>query len=169
MVEARQALDRGRLIVRFENSICRYDEDTVIRCVFVLVGFPSPPLGKGRVCLEELLKPGGAFERMSAVPPQRERPPMKDLLLILSAPRIEPTVEQICSDRQVERTLFFMGTRPKVGVAIHAGIGAIFYRGEIDRLISEVAPITGAGMEKRRDYLCSVIEATRDTLEQTFS
>jgi hypothetical protein len=38
-----------------------------------------------------------------------------------------------------------------------------------DTLVSELAPRTGGGMDKRQEYLRSVVEAGRDALEQLFS
>lgn len=152
--------------MRFKHSICRYDEDDVVQRVFALMGFPPPPPGKARQCAEEVLKMG-AFEKMTNVIVQCGR--LAVLLKMLDAPRIEPTVEQVKDDKQIGKSLCVVSAQARTSVEIHAGIGAIFYCVESDTLVSQVAPITGAGMDRRRDYLISVLETTRDTLERTFS
>jgi hypothetical protein len=45
----------------------------------------------------------------------------------------------------------------------------LFHNEETGTMISQVAPITGPGMDTRRDYLLSVLNAGRTTLEQQFS
>lgn len=165
------------MITRFSHSICRYDEEEVIQCVFAIIGFPPPPPGTARQCAEEILAVGSALDAidlLAAMTPQGnevlgQRARISDLLVLLDAPKIEPTIEQIRDPRLLGRTLFVISMRKRTGVEIHAGIGALYYRKEAEILISEAAPITGSGMDHRRDYLTSVVEATRDTLEQTFS
>jgi hypothetical protein len=160
--------------MRYEHSICRYDQEDVIRRVFALMGFPSPPPGKARQCAEEILKPGGFIERAAPLSPNgsdviAQRGRLAALLVVLDAPKIKPTAEQVADDKQAGQSLCVVSAQLRSSVEIHAGIGAIYYRTEGDSLISQVAPITGSGMDRRRDYLLSVIETTRDTMEQTFS
>ena len=160
--------------MRFENSICRYDADDVVRRVFGLMGFPPPPPRKARQCAEEVLKVGGFVERMAIPSPNggdviAQRGRLSALLKMIDAPRIEPTAEQVKDAKQLGQSLSIVSTQIRAIIDIHAGIGAIYYRAESDTLFSQAAPITGRGMDRRRDYLCSVIEATRDTMEKTFS
>ena len=157
--------------MRFKHSICRYDQDEVVRRVFTLLGFPDPPPGKARLCAEEVLKKGGFVDMVgaSALIAQRER--LAALLTMLDVPRIEPTVAQVKDDKQLGQSLAIVCPRTRASIEVHAGIGAIFHRAELetDTLVSQVAPITGEGLDRRHDYLLSVIETTRNSLEQTFS
>lgn len=162
------------VVTRFSHSVCRYEQEDVICRVFGLMGFPPPPPGLARRCAEEVFKVGGTLDALAGETPQGadligRRAKISDLLTLLDAPKIEPTRDQVRDPTLLGRTLFVMSAASRVGVEIHAGVGAIFYRKDGDTLVSEVAPITGTGMDMRRDYLLSVIEATRDTLEQTFS
>ena len=165
--------------MRFKHSICRYDADDVVRRVFALMGFPDPPLGKARQCAEAVLKEGGFVDMLAASIPNgtngavviAHRQKLTLLLKMLDVPRIEPTVEQVKDDKQLGQSLAVVCPRTRASIEFHAGIGAIFYRADLttDTLVSQVAPITGEGLDRRRDYLLSVIETTRNSLEQTFS
>jgi hypothetical protein len=120
------------------------------------------------------LKAGGFVERFATSVPNgndviAQRPRLAALLETLDASRIEPTVEQVRDDKQLGQSLCVVSAQRRVAVELHAGVGAIFHSGEGGDLISQVAPITGSGMDSRRDYLLSIIETTRDTLERTFS
>jgi hypothetical protein len=152
--------------MRYENSICRYDEDRVIERVLVIMGLPTPPAGKGRACVEEILRsPMLTMLADSKVLCDR----LTLLLEILGTPVIEPTLKQVQDPTQAGRSLCVLGVQSRIGVDLHAGIGAVFYRASSDTLFSEAAPITGTGLAMRHDYLCSVIEAARDVLERSFS
>lgn len=166
--------------MRFEQSVYRYDEDDVIRRILAIMGLPSPPPEKARTCAETLLD-GDLMEKLLAMLPDagvmqaqhrrilRER--VASLLAMLDAPKIEPTAEQIQCDKQLGQSLHVACPKTRTSVDIHAGIGAIYYRSDAatGTFISQVAPITGPGMDRRRDYLISVVEMTRNTVEQTFS
>ena len=159
-----------------KHSICRYDADDVVRRVFALMGFPEPPPGKARQVAAEILKPGGVVDRLAEVSSRRttvlaHRGRLAVLLTMLDVPRVEPTVDQVNDDKQLGQSLAVVCPHTRASVEIHAGIGAIFYRAEIetDTLVAQVAPIAGEGLDRRRDYLLSVIETTRNSLEQTFS
>jgi hypothetical protein len=162
------------VITHFEHAICRYNQDDLIRRVFTLMGFPSPPRGKARVCADEVLKKGGVVEAVAAVMPnsndilaQREK--LAGFLEMLDVPKIVLTADQVNAPTLIGRTLCVASRSRRAAVEIHAGIGALFHCGERGTLISQVAPITGTGMETRRDYLLSVVEANRTLLEQQFS
>jgi hypothetical protein len=90
-------------------------------------------------------------------------------LKLLDTPDVEPTFDQVHSATTITKTLFVASKLTHTAVEIHAGIGAVFYRMKPDTLVSELAPRTGGGMDKRQEYLRSVVEAGRDALEQLFS
>jgi hypothetical protein len=151
--------------MRFESTVGRYSEDTVITRVFALLGFPPPPAGTARACAEAILK----VSRFTPMVPAEHGARVADLLKILDAPMLEPTIDQVNGLTCLGPFLCIVGTRIRDAVEIHAGVGAIFHHGEVDVLFSQAALITGVGMDRRRDYLLSVIELGRDKLEQTFS
>jgi hypothetical protein len=162
------------VITRFEHSICRYDQDDVIRRVFAIMGFPLPPPGKARVCADEVLRKGGVTDVLAAIVPHgaavlAQRAKLVGFLEMLDVPRIVLTADQVNGATLIGRTLCVASKEARVAVEIHAGIGVLFHHGENGTLISQVAPLTGTGMDTRRDYLLSVIEAARSTLEQHFS
>lgn len=162
------------MITRFEHSICRYDQDDVIRRVFSIMGFPLPPAGKARACADEVLRKGGVTDVLAAIVPHgaavlAQRAKLADFLELLDTPRIVLTADQVNAPTLIGRSLCVASKERRVAVEIHAGIGVLFHQGENGTMTSRVAPITGPGMETRRDYLLSVIEAARTTLEQHFS
>lgn len=157
------------LFTRFEQSIRRYDEDEVIAGVLTIAGFMPPSLSVARQVATELLTVGGRFDAIT--PPillaQRDR--ISNLLALLDMPKVEPTADQVRDSKTLTKTLCVASKVTQTAIEIHAGIGAVFYRMKPDTLVFELAPCTGKGMDKRREYLVSVIEASRDVMEQLFS
>jgi len=147
---------------RFENSVCRFDEDEVLRRIFLIVGIEPPPIGKSRGYVERILK--------TADCPKDFRERFTGLMKILDAKTIEPTASEVSGETCVGPSLCVVNPLPAIGaIELHAGIGAIFRHGNGDTLFSKVAPITGPGLDRRRDYLLSIVEAGRHDMETTFS
>ena len=162
------------MITRFEHSICRYDQDDVIRRVFSLMGFPVPSSGEARRCADAFLREGGFAEGLATLLPHgptilAQRAKLAGLLEMLDAPRIALTADQVNGTTLIGLSLCVASKERRAAVEIHAGIGGLFHHGESGTLISQIAPLTGPGMDMRRDYLLSVVEAARGTLEQQFS
>ncbi len=162
------------MITRFAHSICRYDQDDVIRRVLALLGFPPPPPGQARECADDVLRKDGLVEALAAVVPHSgtvlaQRAHLAAFLKLLDVPRRVVTPDQVNGSTLIGKSLLVASKERRVAVEIHAGIGVLFHDGETGTMISQVAPITGPGMDTRRDYLLSVIDAARTTLEQQFS
>ncbi len=162
------------MITRFEYSICRYDQEDVICRVFALIGFPPAPSGTARACVEDVLQEGGFIEAVAATVPHgngilAQRAKLALLLELLDVPSIMLTPDQVKNPTLIGRTLCIASKEKRSAVEVHAGIGVLFHHGENGTLTSQSAPITGPGMDMRRDYLRSVVEAARSTMEQQFS
>lgn len=161
--------------MRFENAPCRYAKDDVIVRAFDILGLPPPIDGQVRRCAETLSRMPDVLLEQNTHPNElrQQRAYVQRLLEFLDAPVVEPTEVQIQDKKSAFLSLNIVSVTRRVAVELHAGIGAMYHRGtrskEVDSLYSEVAPITGAGMDMRRAYLISVMEVARDALEMTFS
>jgi len=161
--------------MRFEHAICRYDEEELICRAFAILGIPPPPADKARMCAEAIVKAGDLIaEVVSALSPngdavREQQARVAEILVMISAPKVEPTLAQVKDDKQLGRSLCLASVQQRASVEIHAGIGAIYHVVVGDTLVSRLAPINGPGMDRRRDYLVSVVETSRDAMERTFS